>query len=210
MDNLSENSNVNVGDFEELSFGFGFEASLDENVGEKQNDVNVDKEEQNTYNVDESYRRITKLTAEDIWGLEFDSEAKAIEFYHKYAQCYGFVMRRDNVGCNLKGNVNMRQLVCNTEGLRDKKHLERLDRVRDHKPISRTDCQARIRVHVDYKTRKWKVIAFEEFYNHELTTPRFVHLIPAYRGMSYANKAQVNSLRSFGVRTCHIMGYMVT
>ena len=64
MDNLSEDSDVNVGDFEELSFGF--EASLDENVREKQNDVNVDEEEQNTYNVDESYRRITELAAKDI------------------------------------------------------------------------------------------------------------------------------------------------
>ena len=36
------------------------------------------------------------------------------------------------------------------------------------------------------------------------------HLILAYCGLSNADKAHVNSLRSHDVRTCHIMGYMVT
>ena len=59
------------------------------------------------------------------------------------------------------------------------------------------------------KTCKWKVIAFVESHNHGLTPLRFVRLILAYHGMSYADKAQVNSLLSVGVRTCRIMGYIV-
>ncbi|XP_057739765.1 protein FAR1-RELATED SEQUENCE 12-like [Arachis stenosperma] len=35
------------------------------------------------------------------------------------------------------------------EGLRDKKHFERIDRQRAHKPITRTNCNARFVVHLD-------------------------------------------------------------
>lgn len=50
---------------------------------------------------------------------------------------------------------------------------------------------------------------FEEAHNHLQTPSRYVHLFPTYRGMTDANKAQVDSLHSFGIRTCHIMGHMV-
>ena len=191
----------------ELSSGHG--TSSDENVEEEQNDLGIDMGEANREKVDESYRRITELTYEDILGLEFDTEGEAIDFYHNYSRCHGFVMRRDDVGRDLRGNINMRQLVCNKEGKRSEKHLQRLDRVREHKPLTRTGCQAKIHFHRDYKTGKWKVVAFEESHNHELIPSSMVHLIPAYRGLSNADKAQVNILQSHGVRTCHIMGYMV-
>ena len=63
----------------------------------------------------------------------------------------------------------MRQLVCNRAGLRDKKHLMRVDRKRDHRPITRTNCPAKLCIHYDHKTRKWKVVSFEGCHNHELT-----------------------------------------
>ena len=103
----------------------------------------------------------------------------------------------------------MQQFVCNRKGLRNKKCLTRLDRKREHKPITHTNCPAKIHFHYDYKTSKWKIVAIKESNNHELTPPRFVHLIPAYHAFTNADKAQANSLQSYGVRTCHIMGYMV-
>jgi hypothetical protein len=36
-----------------------------------------------------------------------------------------------------------------------------------------------------------------------------VHLHPVYRKISEADKAQIDGLQSHGIRTCHIMGYMV-
>lgn len=50
---------------------------------------------------------------------------------------------------------------------------------------------------------------FEEGHNHELTPPKFTHLHPLYRKISEADSAQLDALQSHGIRTCHIMGYMV-
>lgn len=103
----------------------------------------------------------------------------------------------------------MRLFVCNRQGLRNKKHLTRVDRKREHRPITRTNCEARLRVQYKSKTSRWIVTDFKEAHNHELTPSRYVHLFPAYRGMTNADKAMVDSLHSYGIRTCHIMGYMV-
>lgn len=50
---------------------------------------------------------------------------------------------------------------------------------------------------------------FEEAHNHELTPSKFVHLHPIYRQISETDRAQIDSLQSHGIRTCHIKGYMV-
>jgi hypothetical protein len=50
---------------------------------------------------------------------------------------------------------------------------------------------------------------FEPSHNHDLTPAHFVHLIPNYRKLSEADKKIVNGLHSQGVRTCHIMGFLM-
>lgn len=64
-------------------------------------------------------------------------------------------------------------------------------------------------MHLDCETSKWKVVAFKEGHNHELNPPQYMHLVPTYYGLSDANKAQVDSLHKFGVKTCRIIGYIV-
>ncbi|XP_058732836.1 protein FAR1-RELATED SEQUENCE 5-like [Vicia villosa] len=103
----------------------------------------------------------------------------------------------------------MRQFVCNKNGLRDKKHLARLDREREHRCTTRTSCKSRLRVHYNKKKGKYVVSFLEEAHNHELTPTKFVHLHPGYHQISEANRAQIGSLQSHGIKTCHIMGYMV-
>jgi hypothetical protein len=56
---------------------------------------------------------------------------------------------------------------------------------------------------------KFVVARFEEAHNHELTPARFVHLHPLFRKITEADKAQIDGLQNHGIRTCHIMGYMV-
>ncbi|XP_045799092.1 protein FAR1-RELATED SEQUENCE 5-like [Trifolium pratense] len=56
---------------------------------------------------------------------------------------------------------------------------------------------------------RFVVSVFEETHNHELTSARFVHLHPIYRKISEADRVQVDGMQSRGIRTCHIMGYMV-
>ncbi|KAJ1375716.1 FAR1 DNA-binding domain [Sesbania bispinosa] len=137
-----------------------------------------------------------KNNPEDV---HFGSESEAYVFYNEYARVHGFVVRRDEMGRDSNGNMNMCQYVCNREGLRNKKHFLRVDRKKEHKPVTRTNCQAKLQIHLDYKTSKWKVVSFEECHNHDPTPPKFVHLHPAYCGITDADKAHVDCLRSNGV-----------
>ncbi|KAJ1420101.1 Zinc finger, CCHC-type [Sesbania bispinosa] len=183
--------------------------SSDESHSEDNNDVGNQNEavdEDLTY---EQYKSIIDLTANDVRGMEFGSDEHACKFYDSYARCHGFVARKDDIKRDAKDNIIMRQLVCNKEGLRNKKHFIRLDRKRPHRPITRTSCQAKLRVHFDYKRSKWTVLSFVETHNHYLCPPKYRHLIPAHRKMGDTDKAQAESLHSYGVRTCHIMGYML-
>ncbi|KAJ1427455.1 FAR1 DNA-binding domain [Sesbania bispinosa] len=137
-------------------------------------------------------------------------EKMSEEKVKSYAKALGFVVRKDDVKKDVRGQIVMRHIVCNREGLRNKKYFMKVDRKRDHKPMTRTNCLAKLRIHYHQRTSKWRVVSFEECHNHELTPAKFVHLLPAYRKMTEADKAQVDSLHSFGVRTCHIMGYLVS
>jgi hypothetical protein len=101
----------------------------------------------------------------------------------------------------------MNQFVCNRHGLREQKHLTRLDRKRDHRRLTCTNCKARLRVHYKAKKDRYVVSAFHEAHNHKLTPSRFMHLHHVYRKLSEAYRAQVLGLQSHDIRTGHIMWY---
>ncbi|KAL4329546.1 hypothetical protein AHAS_Ahas13G0310900 [Arachis hypogaea] len=172
-------------------------------------DVTVDEAEANIINTNGFEKLITDFTIEDIWRLVFDTESQVCEFYAKYAKCYGFVSQKDLKTVDANGNINTRQLVCNKAGERYWKHLKRDNRQREHRAITRVNCRARIRFIRHYKTGKWKVSVFESEHNHPLCPPKYRHLIAANRGLIEADKTQTDNLRACGVKTCHIMGYMV-
>ncbi|KAJ1378466.1 FAR1 DNA-binding domain [Sesbania bispinosa] len=123
-------------------------------------------------------KRISELSDEDIRLLEFDSLQDAYDFYSEYAKFKA--------------------------GERSEKHLNRTDGIREAKAITRTNCLARIRLHMDKDSSKWRVGMFEPDHNHELTPSTMVHLLPKYRGLSVADKAQVNSLHLYGDLYNHI------
>ncbi|KAJ1386714.1 FAR1 DNA-binding domain [Sesbania bispinosa] len=82
-------------------------------------------------------RMIHELKHDDIRHLEFGSEGEAYSFYSNYAKHRGFVVRKDDVERNENSDIVKRNLVCNKEGTRDKKYLQRMDRVREERPITR-------------------------------------------------------------------------
>lgn len=84
-----------------------------------------------------------------------------------------------------------------------------VDRKGDHRPMTRTKCPGRLHVLLDYKIFMWRVSIFDETHNHELTPVNHVHRMVRYHVMSNLDKAQVDSLHSFGSRTCQIMGYLL-
>lgn len=84
-----------------------------------------------------------------------------------------------------------------------------VDRKGDHRPMTRTKCPGRLHVLLDYKIFMWRVSIFDETHNHELTPVNHVHRMVRYHVMSNLDKAQVDSLHSFGVRIYCIMGYLL-
>lgn len=105
---------------------------------------------------DGKFKKIVDLTADEIRGLEFGSDEEAYDFYCNYARCHGFGVRKDEV----------------------------INRKKDHRSSSRTNCQARFRVCYKLKASRWEVRCFEEVHNHELTPS---HLV-ACCGMKDADK----------------------
>ena len=62
---------------------------------------------------------------------------------------------------------------------------------------------------LDKKIGKWAVCCFKEGHNHMMCDSTFVPLIRTYYGLLDVDKAQVDSLHAQGIRTSHIMGFMM-
>ena len=107
MDKNGEDLAINLSDDSDMKDGFF--GSKEEHGCENENDGNGDGE--NKVQEDMGIEKITQLTRDDIQRLEFESEAEACEFYSMYARCNGFVIRKDDVALDLKGNIVMHQLV---------------------------------------------------------------------------------------------------
>ncbi|RYR74058.1 hypothetical protein Ahy_A02g008660 [Arachis hypogaea] len=67
-------------------------------------------------------------------------------------------------------------MICNREGTRRKKYLEMENRKKDHKPITRVMCQAKVIFHYDLILQKWRVTKFEETHNHDLIPLKYIQL----------------------------------
>ncbi|KAL4374571.1 hypothetical protein AHAS_Ahas05G0195100 [Arachis hypogaea] len=154
-------------------------------------------------------KRIADLMVEDIWNQEFRTEDEACQFYNAYSCWHGFVMRKDDVVRDNQGRIISRQLVCNKEGWRNMRYLYMDDRSREARSLTRTKCLARLRIKLDYGCGRWKVSCFVESHNHDLTPPQFAHLVPANRHLTVTDRVQVENLHNFGVKSCHIMRYIV-
>ncbi|XP_045831618.1 protein FAR1-RELATED SEQUENCE 5-like [Trifolium pratense] len=156
--------------------------------------------------------RFDTITAEEIRCMEFATVSEAYDFYYRYGKYNGFAVRKSDSRVTGSGDnkvIKMKQFVCNKHGVREKRHLVRTDRKLEHRRLTRTQCGARLRVNYKAEKDRYVVTAFEETHNHELTPARFVHLHPVYRKIFETDKAQVDGLQKRGIRTCHIMGYMV-
>ncbi|XLT38335.1 hypothetical protein HN873_069627 [Arachis hypogaea] len=82
--------------------------------------------------------------------LQFTDEEAVYRFYKTYAMMHGFAVRLDEVRRDSDGSVIMRQIVYNQAGSR-KEEVEKDERIRDHRPLTRSCCPARIRARLDKK-----------------------------------------------------------
>ncbi|KAJ1379231.1 FAR1 DNA-binding domain [Sesbania bispinosa] len=151
MDKCDFESTIHLDEDKDPVFDCSFDDSLSSGEYIKLCEKN---EKQETDIGDGECKRMFELSVDEMLSKEFASEEEAYEFYKLYARHHGFVVRKDDVTKDLRGNHIMRQFVCNGEGLRNKKHFMRGDRKKEHRPLTRTNCLARLRVHYHHKSLK--------------------------------------------------------
>ncbi|RYR62196.1 hypothetical protein Ahy_A04g019597 [Arachis hypogaea] len=74
------------------------------------------------------------------------------------------------------------------------------DRKMDPRPVTRCGCNARIKVHVDSRNRRWYVDFFSDEHNYDMLEARFRGMIWSYRAIKTRHLHQINTMRSSGLR----------
>ncbi|MED6122211.1 hypothetical protein PIB30_117302 [Stylosanthes scabra] len=202
MDPLAEELN-NTCDSEAEGMSEGSEWSEEGNVNGSES-VDMVIEDDCT-----DYGDVIELTPESIMWKLFRSEDAAYEFYKRFGKCYGFGIRKADFGKDDSGRVIRRRFFCNRAGLRDPKHYNRLDRRREHKPETRSNCEAKLSIYLDVEATVWRVRKVVMEHNHDLTPAGMIHMMPNFRNMTDSSKAQINGMQDHGITTSKILGYMV-
>ncbi|GMY21872.1 protein FAR1-RELATED SEQUENCE 5-like [Fagus crenata] len=83
-----------------------------------------------------------------------------------------------------------------------------MDRKRDPKPITRCGCMAAFGMKYDQKSNEWKTVEFASDHNHELASVSDVQFLCSHRKVGESDKAQVQALRSVGVKTSQILDHL--
>ncbi|MED6151804.1 hypothetical protein PIB30_085938 [Stylosanthes scabra] len=104
------------------------------------------------------YDDVATITEKEICKKVFRTVDKAYEFYKRLGRCHGFGVRKGDYVKDISGAIFRRRFLCNRAGLRDKKHYQRTDRVRSHRPETRTNCEAKLSIYYDKDCRVWKVL----------------------------------------------------
>ncbi|MED6106635.1 hypothetical protein PIB30_116796 [Stylosanthes scabra] len=114
------------------------------------------------------------LRAEDALQMEFNNPQEASHFYNEYGRAKGFTVREGKKVKNSKGEVVRYTYLCNREGFRDKRWLEKSDRKREHRAQTRCGCLAEMRIKRKAGSGKWYVSRFVEEHNHEVLSARYL------------------------------------
>ncbi|XP_028068809.1 protein FAR1-RELATED SEQUENCE 5-like [Camellia sinensis] len=158
----------------------------------------------------QTYDSLRMLTKEDVLQMKFNSEDDAYTFYNAYAKVIGFSVRRSRK--RITGDnkfVESRKWVCSREGVREKKYLQRVERVRTPRAETRLFCNAAFRVRYDKTARKYVVTHFVGEHNHPLAAPHYVPFLWSLRFVTSADQAQAKAMRNVGMKTSQIMDFMV-
>ncbi|XP_057760034.1 uncharacterized protein LOC130980359 [Arachis stenosperma] len=105
-------------------------------------------------------------------------------------------------------NIVRKFFYCNCQGLREKKHYERVDRKRTHKPETRTNCNAKLVVFLDKSYGKWRTKILVEEHNHELAPQEFTNVMAPHRKIPEGHKAHIHRMHEAGFKTTQIMGFI--
>ncbi|RYR00278.1 hypothetical protein Ahy_B07g088387 [Arachis hypogaea] len=172
------------------------EKMLDIGVEEDEFEGLIYKQSEGTTNTISNAGRVT---AADVLKMEFNSPAEATIFYEEYSRAKGFAMRQGKKLKNRNGDFVRYTYLCNRQGFRDKKWLEKVDRKREHKVVTRCGCPVEMRIKPKGDSGRWFVSFFVEEHNHELLPMKYVDYLPAHRKISDVDIAHMKSMRQVGI-----------
>ena len=113
-------------------------------------------------------KNLQQLIGEDVIGSQFETLTDVENFYSKYSKVMGFSIRKNDIRYDNDGETNVRRWVCNRECERAKKYVERKDRIREPRAVTRVKCLAAFRVRMNKKLGIWVVNQFIPEHSHEL------------------------------------------
>ncbi|XP_057734631.1 protein FAR1-RELATED SEQUENCE 5-like [Arachis stenosperma] len=89
--------------------------------------------------------------------------------------------------------------VLQMQGFREKKWLEKMDRKREHKVVTRCGCLAEMRIKKKDGIGNWYVSRFIDEHNHEMVSAKFVNYLRSHRKISEVEIAHLTSMRGIGI-----------
>ncbi|KAL7212173.1 hypothetical protein ACSBR2_014946 [Camellia fascicularis] len=183
-------------------------SKIDNQVAPDSKDDVVDGKEEGL--ASQTYDSLRMLTKVDVLQMKFNSKEDAYSFYNAYAKVIGFSVQRSKKRiCGDNKFVESTKWVCSREGVREKKYLQHVERVRTPRAETRLFCSATFRVHYDKTIKKYVVTYFVGEHNHPLAAPYCVPFLWSHRFVTSADQAQAKAIRNVGMRTSQIMDFMV-
>ncbi|KAI8568306.1 hypothetical protein RHMOL_Rhmol02G0188100 [Rhododendron molle] len=139
---------------------------------------------------------------------QFDNLDDVFKFYNNYAKQVGFSVRIHSSKVK-DGEIIRKEYVCYKQGKRTPKSSKNSEAptIR-RRGIIRTDCRAKLSVVRNNIGEGFVVIQFLEAYNHKLTSPGRVHLLPSHPRMSAAARSLTKDLAAANVPPCQQMAIL--
>ncbi|KAF4366364.1 hypothetical protein G4B88_026691 [Cannabis sativa] len=120
----------------------------------------------------------------------------------------GFCLRKGHRRPNSDGATREREWLCSREGTRSVVHTSRIDRVRVAKAETRIRCKWRFQFFLNKVIKKYVCRDFNPTHTHPFAEATHKCFIRANRVIKGGFLETAKSLKTSGVRTCHIMSYI--
>ena len=159
---------------------------------------------------DSIYKKVLNgISIEEVFKLEFKCINEAKAFYNMYAKVAGYSIQKDDLKWDKNWDIISWKLVCSKKGHRLSKCLQKENRQRELRALTRVGCEATFYIGVSRKLEMWIVIEFNGDHNHPLVDAIDTQFLRSHREVHDPNKAQLDTMHKVGVKTSQIMDYMV-
>ncbi|XP_027363102.1 protein FAR1-RELATED SEQUENCE 5-like [Abrus precatorius] len=179
----------------------------DEGNDEVVEECNVDEEMESSDEVDmqkDGYVNLSDLCSTEIKRMEFLSVEECYKFYNKYGKINGFSVRKNKGGKSKNEDVVWQQFVCSSQGFRREIYRCNLNRLWEHRAITRFGCEAEMEIRFDVYTGCWVVCRFFDDHNHNLVDENYFGMLRSHRKMDDGDVEQMHRMRKSGIPTCKI------